>query len=205
MPEVATKPEPLNFGGGVLTQPGIALGLAALTVAFAFYLGLFGRVQNRSEATAYFLTVLLPVALTHTAIFLLLVFPCKVRARGALVFWSLSAAVLLSFGGWTAVQTLLLSLLFGFVLASVGNDFAQRLFPPEAQGWGISLALGILFLSSAEAFLACFHLFRWWALALLIFTPLIPSLRSGLGQSDSSGRAGGALSDALHRAGLARV
>lgn len=179
MPEVATKPEPLDSGGGVLAQPGIALGLATLTVAFAFYVGLIVRIRNRSEATAYFLTVLLPVALSHTAIFLFLILGCKIQARGALVFWSLSAAVLLSFGGWTGVQTLFLSLLFGFVLVSIGNVFAQRLFPPEAQGWGISLALGILFLSSAGAFLAWVHLFRWWALALLILAPLIPSLRSG--------------------------
>jgi len=179
MPEVATKPESLVSGGGIPSQPGIALGLSTITVALAFYLGLFIRVQDRSEATAYFFRVLLPVALIHTAIFLFLVLGCKIRARGALVFWSLSAMVVLYFGGWTGVQALFLSLLLGFVLASVGNVFAQHLFPPEAQGWGISLALGILFLSSAGAFLAWFHLFRWWALTLLILAPLVPSLCSG--------------------------
>lgn len=157
---------------------GLVLALAAFLVAFAFYLRLFREIHGRPDVFHYFLNVLLPTALAHTTLLLLLILAFGIQARGALIFWSLSAAILLSAGGWTATEAFVLILLFGFVVSRIGNVFARKLLPSASQGWGVSLALGILFLSAVGAFLAWFHFFAWWMLAPLILAMLAPGMRS---------------------------
>jgi len=169
---------------------GSALALAVLLVAFALYLRLFLRIHGRADVFVYFFDVLLLAAVGHTFVFLLLTLCFRVEARGALIFWSLSAAVLLSFGGWTATEAFVLILLLGFVASRIGNVFARKLLPSDSQGWGVSLALGILFLSASGAFLAWFHLFEWWMLALLILVTLAPDIRSHLSMLRSEIRNG---------------
>ena len=156
-----------------------AVCLAVMSIAFAFYLRLFALIPRRPDVFPYFFEVLLPVALIHTALYLLLVLGFNVRARGALIFWGLTTAMLLASGGWERAEAFLLIGVFWFVVCRIGGIFARRLFLPESQGWAISAALGILFLSAAGAFLAWMHLFTWWAIAVLIAPLLAPSLRAG--------------------------
>jgi hypothetical protein len=179
MPEAVLEPEQPVSPGARNATIAFAGGLAVLSIAFAFYLHLLAGISRRPDVFLYFFTVLLPAALVHTALYLLLVLGFKIQARGALIFWSLSAAVLLSSGGWAHTEAFLLIITFGFVVCRIGGIFARKLFPQESQGWAISIALGALSLSAAGAFLAWMHLFTWWALALLIVPMLAPSLLPG--------------------------
>jgi hypothetical protein len=177
MPETASNPEQTVSDNPRRVNAAVVLGLAVLAVAFAFYLRLFSRIQGRDDVFAFFLHALLPAALIHTALLLLFVLGFRIRARGALIFWSISAAALLFCGGWTSFQAFVLILLFGFIVARIGSVIGRSLLPPLSRGWGISLALGLLALSAAGAFLAWFHLFTWWMLGILIVAALVPDLR----------------------------
>ncbi len=178
MPEAISNPERPVSGNLRKVNPGIAFGLVLLTIAFIFYLRLFSRAPGRSEVFAFFFHALLPAAMIHAALLLLLTFGLKIRARGALLFWTLSAAVLLGFGGWKNAQAFLLILLFGLVFSRIGSHVSRYLLVPASQSWGMYLALGLVMLSVVGAFLAWFHLFKWWILAPLIVIALAPDLRS---------------------------
>ncbi len=152
-------------------------GLLGLVVAEAFFLRLILKVHGRPDVIHNFLSHLVPAAVVHTGLFLVLVLGFKIRARGASVFWLLSAALLLSFGGWACAGAFVMILAFGYVAARIGGVAAHRLFPAEALGWHLSLALGILCISAAGAYLAIVHLFKWWVLALLVIAVLVVDLR----------------------------
>jgi hypothetical protein len=156
------------------------LGMGAIAIALGFYLRLFHKVGGRPDVFAFFFHWLLPVALGHTALFFLFTLTSKRQARDALIFWSISLAALLASGGWTCTEALVLIVIFGFVLAGVGGVFARQLFPSNCQGWALSLALGILFLSAVGTYLAWMHFFKWWVLAILILAVLALDIRSAI-------------------------
>jgi hypothetical protein len=180
MPETVLYPEQTASDNLRRVNAAVVLGLAVLAIAFAFYLRLFSKIQGRDDVFVFFLHALLPAALIHTAFLLFLTLGQRIRARGALAFWAISAAVLLLCGGWTSFQTFVLILLFGFIVARIGSIIGRYLLPASSRGWGISLALGLLALSAAGAFLAWCHLFTWWMLGILILLALVPDLRSRL-------------------------
>ncbi|MGA2261702.1 MAG: hypothetical protein ABSH28_09725 [Acidobacteriota bacterium] len=180
MPEAVSNLGQSAPGGSRSLKIGIALGFAGVAVAFAFYLRLFARVEGRTDVFAFFFDVLFPSAMIHTALFLLITLGLRIRARGMLIFWSLSAVVLLSFGGWARAGAFVLILLFGLVLTRIGKGFARHLLPESSCRWGICLALGAIFLTAVGAFLAWVHLFTWWMLALIILISLAADIRTGM-------------------------
>jgi hypothetical protein len=176
MPESASNPEQTVSDNTRGVNVAVVLGLAVLAVALAFYLRLFSRIQGRDDVFVFFFHALLPAALIHSVFLLLLMLAFRIRARGALIFWSISAAVLLASGGWPSCQAFVLILIFGFVFARIGSVIGRHLLRPPSRGWGISLALGLLTVSAAGAFLAGLHLFTWWMLGILILAALVPDL-----------------------------
>ena len=173
MPETVAPPEPPAPAQSRRGQIVMALGFGALAVALHFYLRLILKVDGREDVYRQFFRFLLPAALGHTGLFLALTLGFKIRVRGAVIFWLVSALVLLSFGSWLQAGSLGLLVLFAMVMIRVGGWISRRLFPPESQGWSLSLALGVLCLSVGGSFLAFFHLFKWWVLALLILAALV--------------------------------
>jgi hypothetical protein len=176
MPEAISKTEVRGFDGEHAFRAGAWLSLVVVAMAYALYLGLFWRIQDRPEAFALFFKSLLPAALVHTALFLLLTFRFRCRARGILIFWALSASALLIWGGWSHALALALILLFGFVVSRIGSAFARQVLMPYSCGWGVSLAFGMIYIAAAGAFLAWIHLFKWWTLTIILLIPLLPNL-----------------------------
>jgi hypothetical protein len=178
MPEAFSNTERRGSDGERNLGARAGLGLAVLAIAYGFYLGLFIKIQDRPEAFALFFEALLPAAMLHTAIFLLLTFGFRFRARGILIFWTFSAGALLLWGGWSHALAPALILLFGFVVARIGSACARQLLVPDSCGWGVSLAFGMIYIAVAGAFLAWLHLFKWWTLALILLIALLPDLRT---------------------------
>lgn len=179
MSEVVGEPDPSGTTKSGSANAAWALGLVALAASLVFYLRLFGRIGGRSEAMVFFLKVLLPIAAAHTVILLLLYWRPRLRVRGPLLFWGLSGAAVLAFGGWARAGAFVLAVLFAIVIGCVGDRLARLIFVDESRGWGLSLALGILFLSVSGSVLAAVQLFKWWVLALLIVAVIASGRRSG--------------------------
>jgi hypothetical protein len=177
MPQAVSSSEHQETADRRRLRAGLALGLAGLAIALSFYLRLFYKVQGRTDAFSFFFHVLLPAAVIHTLCFLLLSLVFKLRARGIIMFWALSAAVLVPLGGWSKAIALILILLFGCVLVRIGRNFAKVLLPEDSSNWGLSLSLALVFLAASGAFLAWIHLFNWWALGLVLLISVAPDLR----------------------------
>ena len=115
--------------------------------------------------------------MAHTALLLLLTLAFKVRARGILIFWLISAVVLSSFGGWRMSRP---SFWFCFLIRRrPGREASGRIFAAaDVSELGSFPGLG-----SARGFIrrsvSCrFHLFPWWMLGILFLIGLVPDLRS---------------------------
>ncbi len=154
-----------------------ALVLLSIAAGFAFYLPLLGRLPERREAFVFFLYRLLPWALGHTGILLLLNAVLKFRARGSFLFWGASAAIIIVIGGWQHAKGLLLIALIGVVFGWLGNLVARAVLPQESRGWGVSLGLGILCVSLVAAFLAWGHVLKWWVISPLLIPPVLLEIR----------------------------
>ncbi len=190
MPQAASNFEHRETANSGRWRMGLVLSLMGLAIALSFYLRLFSRVQGRTDVFSFFLHWLLPAAVIHTSCFLLLSLVFKVRAPGIILFWALSAAVLVPLGGWSKTVGLILILLFGFVLVRIGRVFVESLLPEESSNWGISLSLALVFLAAGGSLLAWLHLFNWWALGLMLLIALVPDLRRGTAAFRSDVRAG---------------
>jgi hypothetical protein len=90
------------------------------------------------------------------------------RKRILIGYWVLSAALVLAAGGLTAVLAFLAVLLFRAVVAVVGDGLARLLFDEADRNWGASLGLGILAAAVLGAYLAAFHLFTAWGVAVAL-------------------------------------
>jgi hypothetical protein len=180
MPNATNNHAQLKSDGSNGARIGLATIAAVLIIAFTFFLRLFMKIEGRTDVFVFFLDVLLPTAAIHTGIFVLLAFGFRMRARGILIFWIMSAAALVFWGGWNAAQGLVLILILGLFLTLIGSLLTKHLLLPSAHGWGISLAFGIALTSIAGAFLAWAHIFYWWVLVLAMLAILVPGFRSGL-------------------------
>lgn len=155
------------------TVPG-RLGVARiaafslLAIAFAFYVPLIVRIKERTETLAYFSQALLPIALAHTLLFLLVYKLLRIGARGAIIFWGISGAVFLVLGGLPAISAFAEALAFGLILILIGMSIAKYILPEDSMHWSVALGMGILSTSVVGAYMASTHLFRWFILAPIL-------------------------------------
>ena len=161
------------------TIHGIVLGYLIVAAAFGFYLLLFFKIHDRDSVFYYFLHRLLPFALGHTGLLFILIFVFGLRARGSFLFWGLSALVLVSLGGAARAFSFAAMVVFALIMIQIGGTLAKLILPEESRGCGISLAFGVSVTSVVAAYLASFHILKWWVVAPLVLAAFGAALRHG--------------------------
>ncbi len=149
-----------------------------IAVGFACYFPLLSRLSgNRTAAFDFFLSTLLPWALGHTAVLIILMYAFLIRARGAAIFWAVSALAVVCAGGWPQAKGLVLMVLMAGLLMALGRNVARILLDDESRTWAIHIGFGVLCSSLLTSYLAWLHWLKWWILAPLLLLSLILSLR----------------------------
>jgi hypothetical protein len=173
------SPAPVAKGASKSFQLFAAFVFILVAVCLGFYFPLLRDLSvKRPEALAYFRETILPLALGHTAAFLVFTAVLRTGAKGALVFWGVSLAGLAVVGGWPQAKALLLLGVMAALLMSLGSALAKLLLPENSRGWAVSLGMGMLAVSVLTSYLAWVHLLKWWILAPLLLSSLIPHARS---------------------------
>ncbi|HEY2932993.1 MAG TPA: hypothetical protein VGK99_14715 [Acidobacteriota bacterium] len=158
----------------------IKIGIAGILIlaSLYFYVPLLSRIPGRAGAIVTFWWVLLPAAVAHALLLLLITGLLRKGARAALIFWLLSAAGLIGVGGWRNVRVFLGLLAVALAFEWIGNGIVQRVMSDEWRGWGLSLAFGMGITSVVASFLMMIQLFKPWIVAGTLLLLAVVSARA---------------------------